>query len=368
MAELSIKRWYSRPFLLIGYGVACLIVASFLAYGFWGGAWSNERSSVKNDLVVEEQFLDLKNVWVDSKFPCRLPIRNGSKHTIDVLGFSTSCSCLTITPQAFKLKPGEEIVVNLVLDLGRGFNKKDSDEVPFEISLSPQVKDKQTNNEGWSIRGTARRLLKVVPMSIGFSEEHTRGETLVPVRAKVFAAAPLKNLLVKSSRQEFLVTIEKKTAYEFELTVSPPSTLSVGRFDCKVFLQPVEGEQKEPSLPESVVSVTGRVHAEVEAIPSTLIFGAQPCGEKVSKTVCLISRTGKSFKLKSWRIPVGLKDLSKIKVEKGIDDSIVLSLEVDGPPDVHHKREVILELLYGTDNLPLEIRVPLSYYTLSKGS
>jgi hypothetical protein len=344
-------------------GGLCLIVA--LGQGYWSGDLSGRNSG----LIIEDQFLDLQTVWEDSSFRWKLPIRNVSGEPIEIEGFSTSCTCLVPDRQGFILQPRQEREVELVLDLTKLFHKKTSNQVPLEVLVAPLVKGKAAKNAGWKLKGTARRLLDVLPSRIEFPDGLITGRSFTPLKATVVAAVPMRDLVVKSAPAQVSVAVQKrKNGNEFELLVTPGAQLPVGRFEGKLVLQPLPTNQEERALPEKIVDVAGLVHAEVEALPSSIAFGAQALGEKVSKTFRLVSRTGERFELHRWTIEGPSASSSKITLEKGLHDSFVLYAEISGLPDVPQMRCVVLETLYGAKRRPLQIRVPVSYVPISKGS
>jgi hypothetical protein len=350
-----VQRWRAR-----GYFAATLLVVAAASYVF------GLRATGKA-LSIENASLDFGEVWENAKFDWTLPIRNTTADPIEVLSFSTSCSCLDVRPQSFVVQPGQAQRLTLTLDLTRVFRPDGPDQLTSEISFVPTIMGHPLQNEGWRLKGKVRKLLRPFPMSIRLPDQLTKGvDCMAEAKATVFASVPLDDLLAESTSKDISVTVHKRSPEHFEIVTRASPRLPIGPFQHKIILKPV-ADKKE--LPEKAITITGEMHAEVEALPSRVLFGAHVGGERLRQTVRLVSRSGTPFKIRSWRVQGDVKD-NDVRLETWLSDSFIICANAVGPAGVAQERLVIVDLVVAaaTKREPIQIAIPISYLPFSKGS
>lgn len=108
------------------------------------------------------------------QFSWDLPVTNNSTQTVTFEKVNTSCNCAGIEPKTLTLLPNETKSFRLLLDL-HGREDEGRDETSHEILVMAYTFGQEGRPHTWTIRGTSRRYLDIVPPMCDFAEELREG-------------------------------------------------------------------------------------------------------------------------------------------------------------------------------------------------
>jgi hypothetical protein len=285
-----------RPWLAKLGAALALLGACVGAY--WLGHNRHLRALANSGLVIEESYLNVGQTWANNKFLWTLPVRNTTATDIDVLGFASSCACLAINPQSFRLPPGQTQNLVVTIDLGR-VRSPAKGEGELKVAIIPHIKGATIPQEGWLLQGTVRDLLTPSRPVVHFGDlvrNTSWPERLFRARARI----PLDSILAKTDSALAHVEPLGKEGDEYVFRFTLDQTLPVGPFGLKAFLYP---KSSGMALPATAVHLQGCLHEEVEASPSVIPLGYLPLRTVVHETIFLASRTGLPFTIQSWKAP-----------------------------------------------------------------
>lgn len=267
--------------LLVGTAVAVVALRRRAALGADPG------------LVVDDSALDLGVVWMQAEYRFTLPIRNTGNDPMEISEFKSSCRCLSVEPTSLvvpALATGQVEVVLRLLPTSRQENQMP--EYAFSVPLAAVVKSHLPRAAGWSIHGTARRVLRESLKHVDFGDSRVRGRDFPVRKVKWEAVRPLTVVRAKcpSGDNVCQVVRSEEDPSLFWLFVRPRGDLPVGRFEfpVSVFCSVDEGRE----FCAAQFAVFGNVVSDVEASPEVLLLGAVNEGEALEQTVWLRSRSG----------------------------------------------------------------------------
>lgn len=239
------------------------------------------------ELVISASDIDVGEVWEQEAFRCKLTMQNTTENNVAIDGFRSSCGCVSIEPSALTIpsKQKAEVLVTLNLKLRTGQENMD-----FGVQIAPFLPAGNGQQPPvWTIRGHARRLMKLNPQTITYYEKQlVRGQDYCSQSVLVSPSIELDSLLAKCPAE--LATVEvarrKENNNSFQINITPRKSLPVGPFRFDVLLEPVrEGKV----LPIMKLPVEGKVLGDIQAFPDSLILGARNVGEIVTETLTLRS-------------------------------------------------------------------------------
>jgi hypothetical protein len=278
----------SRKPLFTLFVIAC-------ASAFWYGAWRNvppseplpEFQEIKG-LAVKLRDLDLGTVWEDDDLHYQLPIENRTSSDIRVVDFIPSCWCLDVKPRSIVVPAWKTKLVDLALDLThRVPGEIGLAEREFKVEITPVFESGMHHGPGWRLHGISKSRITLDTLSVDFGEAPVRGKT--PVQRKVLATVhlPVDRLDVTTDPSVAKVKVErhKTSANTFELAVFWNASLPVGPFKSQAVIDVISpaGER----LRGTKLPIAGRMQPEVRLLPSRLILGSKPIGEKLEAVVVI---------------------------------------------------------------------------------
>src|SRR5262245_33634658 len=93
----------------------------------WVGGSSMGRRSPSNatalsegpasSIIIPASALELGDVWEAKEHVCRLPIRNQSEKTVEIVKFDVSCNCSSVSPGRVTIPAGQASEIQLKIDL-----------------------------------------------------------------------------------------------------------------------------------------------------------------------------------------------------------------------------------------------------------
>jgi hypothetical protein len=293
--------WRSRAFVILILGISCSGV-------FWLGAASYRMREVRAGLWVNPDGLDIGEVWEAKDFLWTLPIVNHTDEDIQIINFTTSCSCLSISPSSLNVPAGQTANVSLTIDLTKKNQAQGGSAVPqagppvrnINVEVVPILKNGQPAQVRWTIFGRARSVITLAEPALDFEESIVRGYPIVPRKMKVTASIPLEDLKVIIDPTFASARVSKVPGGSgiYEVEVVPDKHLSLGFFTVPLKLVPIGQDGKQ--YPYLEFPVSGTVSADVRVVPTALHFGALNIGESREEIVVLRSNSGKSYKVETF--------------------------------------------------------------------
>jgi hypothetical protein len=280
----------------------------FTLCGICGG-WIAERVIFQDSpppleaLMVEAKDLDFGEVWERDQLVWRIPLKNGSLEPVDVLGFTTSCSCLKIEPHSFTLAPGECVVLNVTVDFTRKA-QQDVDSISREVkvAISPSVSGGLVPQNGWTLHGRVKSPFAISPRVVDFGDDCIRGRSFSSRSVCLIANMPIATIEPEVDAELASVAILKviDEPGKYEIQVSPNKWIQAGPFAFTVGLRATTAEGV--SIPPIPIPVRGRSREEVAPTPDSLTFGARSLGETVKEIVTLHSLVHERFVVLSTEV------------------------------------------------------------------
>ena len=251
-------------------------------------------------LFVDEQTLDFGEIWESSDFTWEFPVKNVSQRTIEVAEFDLSCACMKVEPPSFTLAPGEVRNCRARLKVvGSPGSARSLEARPFETSITPRVVGETgIGQASWIVHGVVRPVALLKPSSLYF-DQLSSGDTIPRSEVvKVTTANPVTTWSARCDPKKVSVsaTRSRTDPCAFDIVITPEmATLASGPFRDTIQLVALSSEGRESPPVELVVE--GVVIEDVQGVPETIYFGANPLGTSGTETVVLRSRTGVAFRV-----------------------------------------------------------------------
>jgi hypothetical protein len=282
---------------------ACLVLAiafwlSSTIYVLWPH-WPVQDVTTVAPLSAETDALDFGIVWNSDSFRWTLPIRNTSDTTIDVKKVTGSCSCTSVSPAAFVLKPGQRLELALTYDLASRTRDAEGITVPFVNGIAT-FGPGSVPIASWVVRGMVKHGFSCAPRELAFGESLIYGHAYSSKTLEVTCVEPCRSLVATSDPHyaAAIVTNANDDHRHFQVQVAPSASLGLGRHTFNVALSAVlrSGER----LPEVSVPIKAQVVGDLRILPELTHFGDMTLGETREQTVSLTSRAGQPFDVANY--------------------------------------------------------------------
>lgn len=269
---------------------------------FWMAMRSRRMLAPKSALVVDEQYLNFGEVWEDPAFVWGLPIRNTSNHDVEIAGFETSCTCGKIEPSSLTVPAQETAEVRLTLNLLSRYDEPDLTGRDFKVAIQPRIAKRSGAQVGWVVQGKVKQPFAVAPTMVDFEESLIRGQSFAPRSVFVTCALDVVEMTTHCDSPFFTAKVlhDEKNPRGRCLEIQPGKDLPGGRFKQVVRIGAILPSKKVVSR---MIAVKGCVLEEVQAVPTTVVFGGCVLGRVVEETVILQSRAKESFEIQAIEIP-----------------------------------------------------------------
>jgi hypothetical protein len=293
----------------------CLLLAgvfwiSSTVYVLWPH-WPERVEVAASPLTAEPASLNFGAVWNSDRFRWTLPIQNTSETTITVKGVDGSCSCTSVRPTAFVLKPGQRLELALTYDLASRTRDADSTTVPFENGIVAHGPDDKPI-ASWTVRGVVKHAFSCGPRELAFGESLVYGQPYLSKKLDVTCVEPCRTLIATTDPHYGAAVVTNTNAdhKHFQVQVAPSSSLGLGMHKFNVALSAVL--QSGERLPAVSVPIEARVVGDLRILPEVTHFGDVTLGEAREQTVSLTSRTGQPFDVASYEC--SSKDVSVLPI------------------------------------------------------
>ena len=247
-------------------------------------------------LFVPPEKLDFGRVWESNHFEWSFPVTNRGAEPLTVVGVGSSCSCLSVSPPRFSLKPGETTTVTAVVDLTA--KKRPTDEAAFLLTPIVELASKATPpTVQWVVKGYSQRLL-TLDRRPTFGRVSVLDQPLKPVSLLVSSAIPVY-LVAKSDHPTIEAVIRHTpgdlTKYRVELASQKP--LPLGPVKGNLTLTPTDPTNAK--LPAITVPFDALIVPDVECLPPAVLGGGHKLGTTFTQSVSLASLGNRPFKVLS---------------------------------------------------------------------
>jgi hypothetical protein len=298
---------FSRP-RHIGVSIyrGCLVLAVIFwmastIYVLWPHWPEHVQGTVSalSPLAAEPSSLDFGVVWNSGSFHWKLPIRNTSDATIDVKRVGGSCSCTSVSPSAFVLKPGERVELAITYDLASRTRDAEGTTALFEngiVAYGPG----SVPIASWTVRGLVKQGISCVPRELTFGDSLICGQPYSPRTLEVTCVEPCRSFaaIIDPRYGAAFVTNASDDHRHFQVKVAPSASLGLGmhKFDVALSATLQSGER----LPAVPVPIQARVVGDLRILPDVTHFGDVTLGEAREQTVSVSSRTGQPFDVANY--------------------------------------------------------------------
>lgn len=304
------------------------------------GVWFFVRRQLQPEggLAIEQDSLNIGEIWADRRLRHTLSLRNTSVKTIRILDISAPCRCVSIEPRKLAIPPGATRNITAVLDL-RPTSAADAEKPkwPFSVDLYPVVDAEPPQRLRWRLVGTVRNSVTVTPPVLHW--QLIRGERLRAQSLSVTCRKPdVASLTAAVDPSKATVSIippeGNDTDGRYTIRVAPSRSLPVGHFDFRVKLQATDS--RGASVPAPSIHVSGIVLSNVRVTPGHLSLGRLRVNESQTHLVLVSSRTSKPLRaiVAEFQAAAGLR-VERLKASATPDGSVAFRVvqSATGPGD-----------------------------------
>ncbi len=309
-------------------------------------------------LSVDAASPDFGDALETEQFLWSLVIRNLGSVDRVVESLDGSCACLSVSPRAFSLAPGQSLRVDLKLHLS---NRCTSESENFSVTLWPKIQGR-SEMPNWVLRGRVRTVLRPEVNVLQLGNESIRQpqiERTVKIaglpgieRIECAAGAHWAALVTKDSPGLFVLTLRARLPFQ-PRQIS--DTIRLKAFDAA-----------DQALPERALSITGEFVRDVVPYPRAAYFGSLGVGEAKEEEVRFSSLTGRGFRIVGVRntsadLPIGVS----CRGTEGSDLRYVVRLAADRAGECATALDFQVEEADGTNYV---VTVPVRYLGRSQRS
>ena len=230
-------------------------------------------------------------------FDWGLTVRNIGRHEINVISFETSCDCAKITPQTFRLQPGDS--KDLKLMLSPDFSLSDDGRyLSRPISIAARIEGRTKVQPVGVLRGYAAQFAKVIPPIVTWREPVIKGIRTLPERVRVVPRIRVADVLIETESGVTAHATREGDGFELAITLE---SLQSGKKNSKVNLK-FRDEHKEV-VGSSTVGVAAFVSEPIIAMPAIVHGGLLYAGDPFETDIemrCLLP--GRKFQVLSWSL------------------------------------------------------------------
>jgi hypothetical protein len=235
--------------------------------------------------------LDFGEVWEQKDFHWTLRLRNVDTAPVEIVDFTSSCSCAFISPKSTIVGPGESSDIAVTLNLNFPASApSDLSQMEFSALIIPRISSSSTLDMPWKIRGHVKRAISLDPKQVDLGGDLICGRI---VQSKVVMAAchsPLAALRAELDTRVASIRIDRTSSepngaqnFTIRVTACPRRDPGLFEFDIPLHATLVDGV----ALPPVLLHVRGIAWESTVPVPSSLLFGAVTIGKTATETVSL---------------------------------------------------------------------------------
>lgn len=288
----------ARKIIFIGVLVLVGVVAA-RGLGLWVSGQFKSPTTIPTTtsfrLSIADGKEDFGTAWDSSHLDWILPIRNDEPTTITVESVGLSCSCISLSPKSFTIKPGEVIQVRLIVNLAA--KRRETDEAAFELFPVARVGDGPTQKLHWTIRGRTRQFVRLdEPLSFG--RVSAAASVFPPIVSQFTTVEPLPDgfdVQVSHPAYTAAVTAVVDQPTRHHIRVDGPTDRTPKEIALQIVIRP-RGEAAK-RFPATTLTATGQIVRDVSPSPANLLVGGLSVGELTVHKVSLVSLSGSAFRV-----------------------------------------------------------------------
>ncbi len=321
--------------------LAILLLAAIpVSIGYWTG-WAR---TPPDPLDIDSKDLVVGMVRTGRPFSHRITLRNSSSRAVTISRIVASCSCTSVTPSRFELKPRESAALQVTIDprfLLRSVDNRS--EGKFVIQLFVFTEGRSVPQQ-WHLTGTLQPAVVLSPQKLAFFG--TRACIAGRAGPKLEAMATLRKaehvLAPVEPHPDFEVVCHRdpKEPTKWQVQIVPRQRPTPGRFSTTVWLQAKDANGE--SLGEWPLRVDGVVEPAISALPSTVDIFPDQSGS-TRQNIVLRSNTGTPFTVSSDPTDQGWVTVRPESGEAAVHHSVQLIFDTRAMPD---KGELTLRIRY----------------------
>jgi hypothetical protein len=241
-----------------------------------------------NGLEIQTPDLDIGEVWEHPEFVRPLTIVNRGKAEAVVVNMAGGCECTSIEPKQFTIPPGQSKPVNATIDLTHRFpHQFGMDRRELAVTVTPVLASRGVSAESWKVTGVIKSRVSLESRGLEFADLCSSGGPPVTRKMRATAHVPLKGLeaIVPSGAGKVEVLSVVGRPNRFDILVTPNPDRPQGEFKFDVAVNAIN----EAGVKSRCASfyAKGEMVSPVRVVPSTILLGEHPVGEKVAITVTL---------------------------------------------------------------------------------
>lgn len=255
----------------------------------------------RESIVIREADLNIGRQYETATYSHHFFIQNCTSSEIRIVRFETSCECAGIKPLRLTLAPGQEVKLEVSIDLrkvGRGtkFNRS------FSLWVQPILQEEdqlRPASARWVFTGTVIPVFRTEEplVELGQSSvcDHSpRAQTIIVSRNAPNANPPQIQCFCKDGKlTATVVPIGKK---ELSVDVEWSGRLALGEHRGQLELLAGEG------IPPYIIEVVRWVVQDTQVSPPSVQFGPRCVGDLVSETVTVNSLFGRAITLQEVKV------------------------------------------------------------------
>lgn len=277
-----------------------LIVVLPAIAGLWFGAALGEPDSPNGPLAINQDHLDLGEVWSQKALHVSIPVRSLAPKRLAVRTVPGSCACVLAVPEVFQVPAGGSRRVELTLDVTA--RKMEDHEKPIRdvtVPLVCVIDDWRVETFHFRAR-VKRHLLSAAagkeavllgPADIAFGRPIDIDDSPARMEILVQTAAEIRGIRVKTSDRLLSSAIREphKESAPWTITLKRSANGAVGPFEHQIELIPELDAGGESAVPPLCLRISGRAVHDVQPLPEVAHFGLGQVGERRSTMVTLAS-------------------------------------------------------------------------------
>lgn len=343
---------------------ALLTAAVAVAYGYVREVQTHPGTS--GPLHVDPADLGIGPVWATASHRHIIRVTNPSDEPITVKEFVPSCSCTSVTPEAFTLGPGESLDLEVELDLTQSPPKGSAFDGTTEVDLNPAFANPLLPIQKISIRAHASVPVKPFgrTVHVGALELDAQPPSTATVRLRVHPGITAVDISAESEDVE--LTVERgrdSDPQTWILEVRPTAAIALGRFEIPVKIETRSSGGTGESPPTTELTLTGNTTADVQFAPGSLHFPPTAVGQTAEETVTVWTQSGAPLSIK--RVTSEAPGLTGRVEQLSGSQGAVVTIEKTVQTAGAVQEEILIETSVADASRGYRIRIPVNSYGTS---
>ncbi len=328
---------------------------------------SRQREFVAIDqtgLTVPRRTIELGKVWPTRNYHHSVVVKNIGSVDVQVSDLRSSCSCTSITPKQFVVRPGEDVTLDAVLDLNSAVSKLSPDVKTGSLDVDLSLKINGSWGHKISLHADVRRPLNGLPTTLDLGTFSTRSDDndSYPTRSvNIDTDVSLSAFSADCEDRFAKVSVKADSPRKHILTITPSAELPAGDFEFPVLVSAgVDGIADR--IPPSPIAVRGTIDCPADWYPHGVNLGFQPVGSQKVFSFSIWNKPGMNSKLLKARS--NSNDISVQQLRDGPTNQVDFRISVNILRPEEIVSTVVFELETLNSHFSVELPVQAKGYTL----